>query len=124
MFDRVVIAGLAGAFLISMIGTDAMARKRVPGEYGTSKLPYWKVGDLNKELSSACQRGRFGQRKDYWVTVGFIGGKGKGIVGVATSNWNLVDPGGLAKPKFTYHFFNQGYSNCKVYEAKQPPRRG
>ncbi len=122
MLFRVFMVGLSIAVL-AMSGTDASARKRVPGEYATSGQPYWKVGTLNKALSSACQRGAFGQRKDYWVTVGFIGGVGKGVVGVATSSWNLLDPGGLAKPNLTYHFFNQGFTNCKVYEAKSPRRR-
>lgn len=123
MFYRIVIGGFVAVVLSAMTGHDASARNRVPGEYATSAQPYWKVGAINKELSAACQRGEFGQRKDYWVTVGFVGGKGQGIVGVATSSWNLIDSDGLAKPNFTYHFFNQGFSNCKVYEAQSPRRR-
>ena len=123
MFNRIIIVALVIEVFVGF-GTEVSARNRNTGEYAVSNKPYWKVGVLNNELSSACQRGKFGQRKKYWVTVGFIGNKGQGIVGVATSTWNLFDPGALAKPKFTYHFFNQDFSNCRVFEAKQPPRRG
>ena len=99
------------------------ARKRVRGQWAYTDQPYWQVGSLNKRLSNACQRGEFGQRKQYLLTIGYVGQKGRGITGIANSNWNLYDPKGLAKPRMTFHFFNQGYSNCKVYVAEQPARR-
>ena len=108
--------------LISAGSADA-ARKRVPGQYGTSAQPYWQVGALNQKLSSACQRGEFGQRAHLRLSIGYVGQKGRGITGIATSNWNLLDIKGLAVPRKTYHFFNQGYSNCKVY-VSDTPRRG
>ena len=109
--------------VITLIGSAEGARKKVPGQWASTDQPYWRVGSLNKALSNACQRGEFGQRKRYLLTIGYVGQKGRGITGVANTNWNLYDPKGLAKPRMTFHFFNQGYSNCKVYVAEQPARR-
>ncbi len=75
---------------------------------------------MDKKLSGACQRGEFRQRKYVTLSVGFIGKQGRGMTGIANKNWNLIDPKGLAKAGFTYHFYNQGYSNCKVFVAKSP----
>jgi hypothetical protein len=35
--------------------------------------------------------------------------------------WNLDDPLGLARDGFTYHFFNDGLSDCTVFVAGQGP---
>ncbi len=101
---------------------DANRTKR---QYGTSKQPYWQVGALDKALSHACRRGDFGQRKMRLLTIGFVGRQGRAQTGIAKNGWNLRDPKGLAQPRTTYHFFNQGYSNCKVYKATTPkaPKR-
>lgn len=108
------------AVSLVLISGASLAQERVRGQYATSKQPYWTVGDLDKTLSSACQRGEFKQRKYLAFSIGYKGNRGRGITGIATKNWNLIDPNGLAKPDFTYHFFNQGYSNCKVYVARTP----
>ena len=110
------------AFSVATVSV-ATAEVRVKGQYATSKQPYWKVGKMDKKLSGACQRGEFRQRKYVTYSVGFIGKQGRGLTGIANKNWNLVDPKGLAKVGFTYHFFNQGYSNCKVFVAKTPVKR-
>lgn len=107
---------------ITLLAVHASAKERVRGQYATSKQPYWNVGTLNKELSNACQRGEFRQRKYLVFSIGFDGNRGRGITGIAQQNWNLVDTKGLSKPNLTYHFFNQGYSNCKVYVSKTPRR--
>ena len=99
---------------------DANRTKR---QYGTSKQPYWRVGALDQALSKACRRGEFGQRKVRLLTIGFIGGRGKAQTGIAKNGWNLSDPNRLAQKNTTYHFFNQGYSNCRVYKATTPKRR-
>ena len=98
---------------------------RTKRQYGTSKQPYWQVGALDKMLSLACRRGEFGQRKIKLLTIGFVGRQGRAQTGIAKNGWNLADPKGLAQPRTTYHFFNQGYSNCKVYKATTPktPKR-
>ena len=90
------------------------ARKRVKGQWGYTDQPYWQVGSLNKALSNACQRGEFGQRKQYLLTIGYVGQKGRGITGIANSNWNLYDPKGLAKPRMTFHFFNHGFLDLVI----------
>lgn len=121
-----LILNTSAVFLAVCIGflpVSAEAGNRVKGQYATSKQPYWKVGKLDKQLSQACQRGEFRQRKLAVYSVGFIGKQGRGLTGIANKNWNLIDRKGLAKEGFTYHFFNQGYSNCKVYVAKTPARR-
>ena len=94
------------------------------GQYARSTSPYWHVGQYNDTLSEACQRNFFNQKKIQNLNIGYHGDRGMGVTGIATRDWNLRDPMGLAKPNITYHFFNDGYSNCKVYVAKVRPRRG
>ena len=118
---KISALGVVAALMLSVNAADA--GKRVKGQYGTSKQPYWNVGKIDKALTGACQRGEFRQRKLAMYSIGYIGKQGRGLTGIAKKNWNLIDPKGLAKDGFTYHFFNQGYSNCKVYVAKTPARR-
>ena len=92
-------------------------------KYATSDAPFWRVGTINPKLSRACQRGEFGQVNRYLYNIGFIGPTGRALTGIATDTWNLYDPRGLAEAFTTYHFFNQGYSNCKVYVAPIPPNQ-
>ena len=113
-------AGLGG-LMLAPVTSDAGAR--VKGQYATSESPYWMVGTLNPKLSLACRRGLFLQRKHLQLSIGYLGKKGKGITGVATKGYNLFDKLNLAEADKTYHFFHQGYSNCKVYVAKIPPKR-
>lgn len=118
-------SGMIAAFVLSIAlfnVSAATAGNRVKGQYATSKQPYWNVGKMDKKLSGACQRGEFRQRKLVTYSVGFIGKQGRGLTGIANKNWNLIDRRGLAKVGFTYHFFNQGYSNCKVFVARTPRR--
>ena len=115
------------AVIVACVGflnlSSAEAGSRVKGQYATSKQPYWSVGTMDQRLSTACRRGRFLQRQVMTYSVGFIGERGRGITGIANKYWNLIDTDGLAKPGVTYHFYNQGYSNCKVYVA-QTPKKG
>ena len=92
-------------------------------KYASSKSPFYAVGQLDKKLSRACQKGNFGQIKSHAYGIAFIGPKGRALTGIATSQWNLFDPLGLSQPKMTYHFYHQGFSDCRVYVAKQPPRQ-
>ena len=87
------------------------------GQYTNTKLPMWQVGSLNKTLSNACQRREFNQVKQLRLTIGYNGEKGQGITGVARMGWNLYDPLRVAEPGFTYHFFHDGHSDCRVYIA-------
>ena len=115
-------------FLVILISFSVMREadaSRTKRQYATSKQPYWRVGALDKMLTQACRRGEFGQRKIKLLTIGFIGRQGRAQTGIAKNGWNLADQKGLAQPRTTYHFFNQGYSNCKVYKATTPktPKR-
>lgn len=118
---RVFVSILA---LIVMFAADAAEAKRAKNQYAFPRQPYWRVGILDKALTSACQKGNFGQIQHMRLTIGFIGGEGRAITGIATNVWNLRDPKNLRQPNTTYHFYNQGYSNCKVYVSPTPrPRR-
>lgn len=95
----------------------------VPGRYATTGAAYWKVGAIDRALSLACQRGTFNQIEYYRLNIAYRGKIGAGVTGIAAKGWNLRDPAGLAEPDMTYHFFDDGYSNCKVFKARQKGRR-
>jgi hypothetical protein len=99
--------------VITVAGNSADA-----GRYAKSKRPLWHVGHLDANLSDACRRSQFNQIHDQRHHIGFTGERGQGTVGFAKLGWNLRDPKGLARPGVTYHFFNDGHSNCKVFVAK------
>ncbi len=112
-----VIAALA---IFALGAADASAAERVKGQYATSNARLSQVGDLNAKLSRLCRKGLFKQRKVLRLSIGYIGEDGRGITGIAKPGWNLYDPTGVGDPDYTYHFYNQGYSNCRVYEARTP----
>ena len=117
-----VVAALLIALLVypDFAASAHAARKMDKNIYGFSTMPYWSVGTYDAELSRACQQRRFGQRRIYRYFISFVGQRGRAIIGIATRGWNLHDPGGLAQAFKTYHFFNDGYSDCAVYVATQP----
>ncbi len=100
----------------------ARSKVPVPGRWATSSAPYWKVGKPDSRLTNACQQLQFNQRHYDRLFIGYAGERGKGVTGIATKEWNLRDPLSLARPGFTYHFFNDGFSDCRVYVAKTPAR--
>ena len=112
---------LASMFSIAAAATASAESGRE--QDAVSPSPYWRVGAYDEKLSEACRRRAFGQRLQYRYTIGFVGEKGQGLTGIASSEWNLYDPEGLAKPGLTYHFFGEGYSNCRVYVAKPKKKR-
>jgi len=93
------------------------------GQYATSRSPIWQVGQINRALSDACQGGFFNQLKVQNHNIGYIGDEGRGVTGMAMKDWNLRDPQNLAEGNVTYHFYNDGYSNCRVYVARFRSRR-
>lgn len=105
-------AAVAAIGLACAAGTDARAAR-----YATSQSPYWFVGQLDTRLSSLCRKGEFNQRRDIVVYIGYVGGNGRATTGIAKKGFNLKDRRGVAQPGVTYHFFNDGHSNCKVYVA-------
>ena len=112
------VAGLAALSVLMVTGT-AMAGS---AKYATTNQPYWNVGQYNNALSDACRRNLFNQKKNQNLNIGYYGKNGMGVTGMATRDWNLYDPMSLAEPNITYHFFHDGYSNCKVYIARLRPR--
>jgi len=106
-------AAVAGAAMAVIVGTGIAEA----GRYASSKSPYWLVGRLDQRLSAACRKGEFNQRRDMRIFIGYNGPDGKASPGVARREWNLKDRRGLAVPGVTYHFFDDGYSTCKVYVA-------
>ncbi len=91
---------------------DEQARR-----YATSRVPYWEIGNLDRELSRLCQQGGFNQKRVAELYITFIGEEGKGITGVAKVGYNLHDPGKRADPEKTYHFFSDATTDCRVYVA-------
>jgi len=121
MLKKLTIYFLTAFFVSFFLMPHAYALKqKVKGEYASSKSPYWNVGKYDKTLSIACQRREFLQRKNNRWSIGYYGRDGKGITGIASLGFNLIDKKNLARPGYTYHFFNQGYSNCKVFQAQIP----
>lgn len=117
---RQLVAGALVLLFMTMLGDVADARNRQGTYvYATSTSGASLVGSLNSALSAACRQQRFNQRRAYHFVIKFKGNRDTGISGVATTNWNLYDPLGLAAPRMTFHFFNDGYSNCRVYVSPQ-----
>jgi len=120
---RLGLVALIGSLLCFGAGmTTVQAETGVRDQYATSKQPYWRVGRYNRTLSIACQKGEFLQKEYLRWSIGFNGRQGRGVTGVAFKGWNLIDKFGRAQDGMTYHFHNQGYSNCKVYESQTPRR--
>ncbi len=107
-----ILLGAALSALLILSASQGWA-----GQFTNTRLPMWRVGSLNKTLSNACQRREFNQVRQLRLTIGYNGEKGQGITGVAKMGWNLYDPLRVAQPGFTYHFFNDGHSDCRVYIA-------
>lgn len=105
---------IAAAAIVAMvlISGDAAAEA-----YARSKSPYWKVGRLDPALTRACRKLQFNQRNAFGSSIGFSGDRGRGSTGAARKDWNLDDPLGLARDGLTYHFFNDGLSDCTVFVA-------
>lgn len=108
---RAAVAAVVAAITVAGNSADA-------GRYARSERPFWHVGHLDANLTDACRRSQFNQIHDQRHHIGFTGEQGQGTVGFAKLGWNLRDPLGLARPGVTYHFFNDGHSNCKVFVAK------
>jgi hypothetical protein len=113
MAVSVAAATLMLAFMLAC-PSDAAADR-----YARSNSPYWKVGRLDLALTQACRKLQFNQRNAFSPYIGFTGERGRGSTGMGKKGWNLDDPLGLAREGFTYHFFNDGLSDCTVFVARQ-----
>lgn len=88
-----------------------------------TKLPYWRVGDIDKKMSKLCSFGRFNQRVPYRYSARFLGPKGASLVGGAKGvGLNLYDPLGKADKKKDYWFYRDNTSDCMVLSAKVKPQ--
>lgn len=87
--------------------------------YAWTNDSFWNVGRLDKELSALCRRNAFNQIQKNRLKIWYTGKDniGRGTTGVAKYGWNLHDPNGVALPDVTYHFINDGYSDCTVFVA-------
>lgn len=97
---------------------SAWALDTGPRLYGTSEAAYWEVGTVDRELSRMCREGLFNQRHVAELYISFTGEKGRGLVGIAKQDYNLIDPRGKALPDVSYFFYNDGTSQCRVYTAQ------
>lgn len=93
--------------------------------FGSSDASFRKVGTLSKELTRLCREGQFNQIRKDALYIGYVGpGPGRRtLTGIAQQGYNLIDPTGKAQPMTTYHFHNDGFSDCSVYVAREgdPP---
>lgn len=115
---RIGGAAAKAAVAVALVMIVVAGNSADAGRYARSERPFWQVGQLSADLTDACRRSRFNQIHDQRHHIGFTGEKGYGTVGFAKLGWNLRDPLGLARPGVTYHFFNDGHSNCEVFVAK------
>ncbi|MDI9350235.1 MAG: hypothetical protein QM537_09580 [Candidatus Symbiobacter sp.] len=87
-----------------------------------TKLPYWQVGWIDKQLSQECSLGRFNQRIPYRYVAHFAGNQGSAMVGGVKGNGlNLYDPRGQASPEKDYWFYRDGSAECIVMWAYVKP---
>ena len=109
-------AALVACLVASLAPLPALAVDINPRQYAYSNDPFYKIGNINAELSKLCRLGSFNQHRigEYFTA---FGGDSRNIVGIAKKNYNLFDPTAKADPSKTYHFFNDGTSQCRVYVA-------
>lgn len=84
-----------------------------------TRLPYWRVGTIDRKLSRACSLGEFNQRTPYRFSGHFAGPKGAALAGGAKgSGLNLWDPKRQADATRDYWFYRDRTSACIVFWAK------
>lgn len=126
---RIVLAGLVGLLFTdpSLRAEEALGRQTPFTENGVdkvlgTKLPYWRVGNIDKKLSRLCSLGEFNQRTPYRFSGQFKGFKGSALVGGAKgTGLNLWDPKKKATPTRDYWFYRDRTSACIVMWAKVKP---
>lgn len=109
-------------FTLLMAGPEVQAQDQL-GPKGVIKvtrspLPYWKVGDIDRDLSRMCSLGQFNQRIPYKFSGQFIGPSGASLVGgTKGTGLNLFDPQGKRDEAFDYWFFRDRTSACIVFKS-------
>lgn len=110
-----VVVVSAGA--CALLPGIAVAYDEHSTQWGTSTDPYWKVGARDNALSLLCRQGTFNEVRLNYYYISFVGKDGRGIVGIAKVGFNLRDPAGKGDPTKTYHFYEDGTSDCAVFVA-------
>jgi len=117
------LGGMAGSWTSSVLATALLAAAVgfASGASATetvvkSQSAYWKVGDSDKALSTACSIGNFTERSPGRYTARFFGKQGGMVLGIAKgTGLNLYDPNHMAKPNEDYFFRYSGSSDCQVF---------
>ena len=104
------------ALLLGAACAPAAAKSK---RHAVSHSAHRQVGRFDARLSQECRHKRFNQKRRHRLYIGYVEGEGRGTTGIAKLGWNLHDPQGLAKHGVTYHFHNDGYSDCRVYTARR-----
>jgi|GEM_PF-3076816 len=119
---RWLVFGVVGAALA--LPAVAAERSGVSKLY-RSALPYWQLGNVNKELSRMCSLGQFNQRVPYRFSAHLKGPNGAAMVGGAKGNGlNLFDPYRKADDKHDYWFYQDRTSACIVMSWPVSPGNG
>lgn len=86
-------------------------------QWGETNNPFTDVGNRSQELTQLCRLGYFNQRRIAETFIRYKGAERGGLLGIAKQAYNLYDPLKKSEPDKTYHFHNDGTSQCKVFVA-------
>jgi hypothetical protein len=117
-----LIALIGAALALATLSVDASAVDQL-GPKGVIKvertpLPYWKVGDIDRELSRMCSLGTFNQRIPFKFAGQFVGPSGATMLGgTKGTGLNLFDPQGKRDEAYDYWFFRDRTSACIVFKS-------
>lgn len=121
-FLSLLVLGLATVAAVTQ--AQAAERSGVTKLY-RSALPYWQLGNVNKELSRMCSLGQFNQRVPYRFSAHLRGPNGAAMVGGAKgTGLNLFDPYRKADAKHDYWFYQDRTSACIVMSWPVSPGNG
>jgi hypothetical protein len=118
---RIIIV-LGVAFSLGLVSAAAVATDQL-GPKGVTKvlrspLPYWKVGDIDRDLSKLCSLGQFNQRVPFKFSGQFVGGTGPYMLGgTKGTGLNLFDPQGKRDEAYDYWFLRDRTSACIVFKS-------
>jgi hypothetical protein len=120
--SRRIILAFSAILALGFFRADAVAQDQL-GPKGVIKvtrspLPYWKVGDIDRDLSKMCSLGQFNQRIPYKFSGQFVGPTGSSLVGgTKGTGLNLFDPQGKRDEAYDYWFFRDRTSACIVFKS-------
>lgn len=126
MRDHLFALGLVLAVAgVALAEPAAAAERSGVTKLYRSALPYWQLGNVNKELSRMCSLGQFNQRVPYRFSAHLKGPNGAAMVGGAKgTGLNLFDPYRKADAKHDYWFYQDRTSACIVMSWPVSPGNG